>query len=130
MIIRNPETYENLDILCRVYENQTPNYWSNVNRDEKQQICVEVLFSNRSGINDTNKRATAWLPIGAAEFMVENIKPYITTKRIGICNELPSCVGYLLSVNSSFEDAFDRVYTEKCSVNKWKDRSTDVIIEF
>ena len=118
MIIRNPKTYENLDILCRVYENQDPNYWTNANRDEKQQICVEVLFANRSGIKEANKRATAWLPIGAADFMVENIKPYINTKRIGICNELPSCVGWLTSVNSSFESAFDRVYTEKCGVNK------------
>jgi len=81
MIIRNPPTYNGFDILCRVYENQSREYWINPYRDENEQICVEVLFSNRSNINEKNKRACAWLPIGAAEFIVQNIKPYINDKK-------------------------------------------------
>lgn len=116
MIIRNPQTYQGLEILCRVYENQNRYYWLDPHRDESKQICVEVLFSNESGIDEENKQAYAWLPIGAAEFIVQNIKTYINTKRIGICNELPYHVGVLTSVNTSFESAFDRVLREYSNV--------------
>ena len=45
MITINPNTYDGFDILCRVYENQSQSYWRSVNRDESEQICVEVLFA-------------------------------------------------------------------------------------
>ena len=74
MITINPNTYNGFDILCRVYENQSQSYWRSVNRDENKQICAEVLFSCKTFPDAENKQATAWLPIGAAQFMIENIK--------------------------------------------------------
>lgn len=41
MITINPNTYDGFDILCRVYENQSQEYWRSVNRDESEQICVD-----------------------------------------------------------------------------------------
>ena len=65
MITINPNTYDGFDILCRVYENQSQSYWRSINRNESEQICVEVLFAYRTFPDTENKQAHAWLPIGA-----------------------------------------------------------------
>ena len=59
-----------------------------------------------------NKQATAWLPLGAAQFMIENIKDYIYKYNIAVCNELPNQVGVLTSCRENFDIAFERVCRE------------------
>ena len=62
MITINPNTYDGFDILCRVYENQSQSYWRSINRNESEQICVDVLFAYKIFPDTENKQATAWLP--------------------------------------------------------------------
>lgn len=112
MITINPNTYNGFDILCRVYENQDQSYWRSLSRDESKQICVEVLFARKTFPDVENKRACAWLPLGAAQFIVENIKNYIYNYNIAICNELPNQVGVLTSCKECFDIAFKRVCEE------------------
>ena len=112
MITINPNTYNGFDIVCRVYENQSQSYWRSRNRDEKEQICVEVLFATKTFPDIKSKGATAWLPLGAAQFMIENIKDYINNYNIAICNELPNQVGVLTSCRENFDMAFERVCRE------------------
>ena len=112
MITINPNTYNGFDIVCRVYENQSQSYWRSRNRDEKEQICVEVLFATKTFPGVKGKAATAWLPIGAAQFMIENIKDYIYKYNIAVCNELPNQVGVLTSCRENFDIAFERVCRE------------------
>ena len=109
MIKLNPESYEGLDILCRVYENQDKQYWEDEKaRDEKEQICAEVLFSNTSGIEKNHQRCTCWLPRGAAKFIAQEIKEYKDTEVIGICNELSNNIGVLTSCRENFENSLKR----------------------
>lgn len=112
MITINPNTYNGFDILCRVYENQSQSYWRSANRNENEQICVEVLFACKTFPDAENKQATCWLPIGAAQFMIENIKDYIDKYNIAVCNELPYQVGVLTSCRENFDNAFERVCRE------------------
>ena len=112
MITINPNTYNGFDILCRVYENQDQSYWRSSNRDESKQICVEVLFARKTFPDIENERAYAWLPLGAAQFIIENIKNYICNYNIAICNELPNQVGVLTSCRENFDIAFKRVCEE------------------
>ena len=112
MVTINPNTYNGFDILCRVYENQSQSYWRSANRDESEQICVEVLFARKTFPRKRHKRASVWMPIGAAEFMIKNIKKYICVYKIAICNELPNQVGFLTSCRESFDIAFERVCRE------------------
>lgn len=112
MITINPNTYNGFDILCRVYENQSQSYWRSVNRDESEQICVEVLFACKTFPDIENKQAYAWLPLGAAQFIIENIKDYIYKYNIAVCNELHNQVGVLTSCRECFDNAFERVCRE------------------
>lgn len=114
MITINPNTYDGFDILCRVYENQSQSYWRSRNRDEKEQICVEVLFARRTFPNIKHKRACVWVPLGAAQFIIENIKNYFYNDKynIAICNELPNQVGILTSCSECFDIALKRVCEE------------------
>ena len=112
MITINPNTYDGFDILCRVYENQSQSYWRSANRNENEQICAEVLFAYKTFPDAENKQATAWLPIGATQFIVENIKDYIHKYNIAVCNELPYHVGVLTSCRENFDIAFERVCRE------------------
>lgn len=112
MITINPNTYNGFDIVCRVYENQSQSYWRSRNRDEKEQICVEVLFATKTFPDIKNKGATAWLPLGAAQFIIENITDYIYKYNIAVCNELPNQVGVLTSCRENFDIAFERVCRE------------------
>ena len=112
MITINPNTYNGFDIVCRVYENQSQSYWRSRNRDEKEQICVEVLFATKTFPDIKSKGACVWVPLGAAQFMIENIKDYINNYNIAVCNELPNQVGILTSCRECFEIAFERVCRE------------------
>lgn len=112
MITINPNTYNGFDILCRVYENQSQSYWKNSNRDEHEQICVEVLFSRKIFPNIKHKQGCVWMPLGAAQFIIENIKDYIYNYNIAICNELPNQVGVLTSCRECFDTALERVCRE------------------
>ena len=95
-----------------MYENQSQSYWRSANRDENKQICVEVLFSCKTFPDGENKQVYAWLPIGAAQFMIENIKDYIDKFYFAVCNELPYQVGVLTSCRENFDNAFERVCRE------------------
>ena len=112
MITINPNTYDGFDILCRVYENQSQSYWRSYNRDESEQICVEVLFATKIFPGIKSKQAYAWVPLGAAQFIIENIKDYINNYNIAVCNELPNQVGILTSCRECFDIAFERVCRE------------------
>jgi len=98
----NPKTPQEVDIYCRVYENQDPEYWADPNRDEKQQIVAEVLY--KTELNLDNVMITAWLPRGAAEGIYANIAKWKDNdKLIGISNELPDTVGILTSCRKNFD---------------------------
>ena len=114
MIKLNPKNYDGLDILCRVYENQSEEYWKDEKeRDEKSQICAEVLFSNTSGIDKDHQRCTCWLPRGAANFIVQEIKEFKGQgKVIGICNELSDSIGVLTSCRENFENSLRKELAE------------------
>lgn len=114
MITINPNTYNGFDILCRVYENQDPSYWCSANRDESKQISVEVLFARRTFPRKRHKRASVWMPLGAADFIIKNLikKDYISNYNIAICNELPNQVGFLTSCRECFDIALERVCRE------------------
>ena len=102
MITFNPKSYDGFDILCRVYKNQNPNFWSNPEWDEKEQISVEVLFNNK--MRRKGKRGSCWLPRGAAAFIAKHIKQYKgKNKNIAICNELDDNIGVLTSCRENFD---------------------------
>lgn len=104
----NPESYDGFDVLCRVYRNQDEDYWNQKEkfRDEKQQICVEVLF--RNGIDKEHQRATCWLPRGAAAFMGQELNKIRSQHYdVGIFNELDDCIGVLTSCRRNFEFAIN-----------------------
>lgn len=104
-ITLNPPTYEDVDILCRVYENQNKEYWRNEReRDEREQIVAEVLFANHMPYE--HRRATAWLPRGAANFIVGELVEFVNTDyKVAICNELKNNIGVLTSCFDNFEGA-------------------------
>lgn len=104
-IILNPPTYDGIDILCRVYANQNEEYWRNEReRDERKQICAEVLFANHMPYE--HRRATAWLPRGAANFIVGELVEFVNTDyKVAICNELKDNIGVLTSCFDNFEHA-------------------------
>lgn len=104
----NPKSYDDFDILCRVYRNQNQEYWNQMekDRDETEQICSEVLF--RKGINIDHQRATCWLPRGAAAFIGQELNKIKNKNyKVGIFNELDDNIGVLTSCRRNFEYAIE-----------------------
>lgn len=112
-IIFNPPTYEGVDILCRVYENQNEEYWRNEReRDESEQIVAEVLFADHMPYE--HRFASAWLPRGAANFIVGELVEFMNTDyKVAICNELKDEIGVLTSCFDNFEHAIRNEIRER-----------------
>lgn len=112
------EKYDGLDILMRVYKNQNPDYWKHEEtRDEKEQICGEVLFSQSitEDISDCYfpNKIQAWLPRGIAyQFAVSIATLENYNVVVGVSNELDYQVGVLTSCRENFDGSLIRKLDE------------------
>lgn len=83
-----------IDILVRVYESQ-------VNCDEKEQCCGEILF--KPYLNRQHIRFTSWLPRGLVEAINLYFKDISGDYFVQISNELPDNIGVLTSCSENFD---------------------------
>jgi len=96
IIKKDYEYLKDIDVLIRVYENQSRNC------DEKDQICSEILFKEHTG--QDHLRFTSWLPRGAVNAIVSNLNKFSKKKwKAQLSNELTDKVGVLTSCRENFD---------------------------
>lgn len=94
--------YDNAEILCRVYENQSSAYWRDPNRNEHEQVITEILY--RPHIDHDHERFESWLPRGAANAIATALEKWKDSDyTVGISNELNDSVGVLTSCRVHFD---------------------------
>lgn len=100
IIKKDYEYLKDIDVLIRVYENQSKT------RDEKDQICSEILFKEHTGQN--HLRFTSWLPRGAVNAIVLNLNKFSKKKwKAQLSNELTNEVGVLTSCRENFDNSME-----------------------
>lgn len=100
IIKKDYEYLKDIDVLIRVYENQSKN------RDEKDQICSEILFKEHT--EQDHLRFTSWLPRGAVNAIVSNLNKFAKKKwKAQLSNELTDQVGVLTSCRENFDRSME-----------------------
>ena len=98
IIKSNLEILPDIDMLVRVYRNQSEEY------KEGEQICSEVLFKNY--LDKEHRRFTAWLPRGAVNSIVSTLNEFSNNDwKVQIKNELEDTVGVLTSCRVNFDNS-------------------------
>ena len=102
-IVFNPKNINSLDILCKVYENQTK-------ENETEQICVDIYYNphKMNGRNDIIRKKCR-LPRNAANIVGQEIKQFKgSNRRIGISNELNPEIGMLTNCDENFRNSMEQ----------------------
>lgn len=100
IIKKDYEYLKDIDVLIRVYENQSRNY------DEKDQICSEILFKEHTRQN--HLQFTSWLPRGAVNAIVSNLNKFSNEKwKVQLSNELTDKIGVLTSCRENFDRSME-----------------------
>lgn len=106
IIKKNYQYNEDIDVLIRVYENQSKEY------NEVDQIAFEILF--KPYIKQEHLRFTSRFPRGAVAAIVSVLNKFKNKDwLVQISNELPSTVGVLTSCIENFDRSleWDRLCT-------------------
>ena len=106
IIKSNLEILPDIDMLVRVYRNQSEEY------KEGEQICSEVLFKNY--LDKEHRRFTAWLPRGAVNSIVSTLNEFSNNDwKVQIKNELEDTVGVLNSCRVNFDNSKEWLNLDK-----------------